>query len=72
MYDHYPVGKYCYKYLPMGVANYPEIFQHKMNDLFHGFEFILAYIDDLLIFKKVYWIDRVHHLELTINKLKGK
>ena len=45
-------GKYRYKSLPMGVANRPDIFQHKMNDLFHGFEFIRAYIDDLLILTK--------------------
>ena len=37
-----PWGKYSYKRLPMGFYNYPEIFQHKMNDLFHGFEFISA------------------------------
>ena len=35
-------GKYCYKRLPMGVDNSPDIFQQKMNALFHGFEFILA------------------------------
>ena len=29
--------KYRYKHLPMGVANSPEIFQQKMNNLFHGF-----------------------------------
>ena len=27
---------YFYSLLPMGVADYPEIFQHKMNNLFHG------------------------------------
>ena len=37
-----PWGKYCYKRLPMGVDKSPENFQHKMNDLFHGFEFIHA------------------------------
>ena len=45
-----PWVKYWYKYLPMEVANSPDIFQQKMNDLFHGFEFICAYIDDLLVF----------------------
>ena len=44
-----PRGKYQYKRLTMGVANSPEIFQQKINDLFHGFEFKLAYIDNLLI-----------------------
>ena len=32
-----PWGKYRYKFLPMGVANSPYIFQQKMNDLFYGF-----------------------------------
>ena len=47
-----PWGKYRYKRLPMGVANSLDIFQKRMNDLFHGFEFICAYMDDLLILKK--------------------
>ena len=49
MYNYYSLGKYCYKRLPIGVANSPEILQHKMNDLFHGFEFIHAYIYGNLI-----------------------
>ena len=44
-----PQGKYWYKRLSMGVSNSPAIYQHKMNDLFYGFEFIRAYIDGLLI-----------------------
>ena len=30
-------GKYCYKRLTMSVANSVDVFQHKMNDYFHGF-----------------------------------
>ena len=37
-----PCGKYCYKRLPMVVANSPDIFQQNMNDLFHEFNFIRA------------------------------
>ena len=33
----------------MGVANYPDIFQQKVNDLFNRFEFICAQIYELLI-----------------------
>ena len=44
-----PWGKYWYNRLPMGVANSPDNIQQKMNDLFHGFEFIHTYIEDLLI-----------------------
>ena len=43
-----------------------------MNDLFDGFEFICAYIDDLLVLTKGDWTDRVQKLEITLNKLKEK
>ena len=54
----------------MEVANFPDIFQQKMNELFDEFEFICTYIDGLLILTKGYWIDHVQKLELTLNKLK--
>ena len=47
-----PWGKYRYKRLPTGVTNSPDIFQQKMKDLFHEFEFIRAYMDELLILTK--------------------
>ena len=56
----------------MGIDNSPEMFQQKMNDLFHGFEFICAYIYDLLILTKGDWTNNLQKLELTLNKLKGK
>ena len=37
MYDYYIMGKYRYKRLPMELFNLPDIFQQKMNDIFHGF-----------------------------------
>ena len=43
-----------------------------MNDLFHEFEFIRAYIDDLLILTKGDWTYHVHKIELTHNTLKEK
>ena len=43
-----------------------------MNDLFHVFEFISAYIDDLLIFTKGDWPDHMKKLELNIIKQKEK
>ena len=63
-----PQEIYCYKRLAMGSANSTDIFQHKMNDLFHGFEFICVYIDEILIWTKGYWTDHVHNLNwLLIN-----
>ena len=61
-----PWRKYRYKRLPMGVSNSPEIFQEKMNEMFHGFEFIRAYTDDLLIITKGDWSDHVEKLELNL------
>ena len=57
-----PCVKYLYKHLTMGVANSPDIFQQKMNNLFHGFEFIRAYTDDLLILTKGDWNDHVQKM----------
>ena len=51
----------------MLVFKSPEIFQQNMNDLFHGFEFIHAYIDNILILTKGDWSDHVHNLELMIH-----
>ena len=65
-----PWRKYKYKCLPMGVYNSPDIFQAKMNKRFHGFEFIRAYIDDLLIITKGDWSNHLEKLELTLQKLK--
>ena len=70
MYDRSTLGKYHYKRLTMAFANYPDIFQHKMNNLFHGFEFIHAYIYKILLLAKGYWINHVQKLELTLIKLK--
>ena len=72
MYDNFPLGKISLKILPMGIADSPYIFQQKMNYLFHGFNFIYAYMDDLLILTKVDCKDHAQNLELTLNKLKGK
>ena len=47
-----PWRKYCYKRLPIGIAHSPDIFQQKMNHLFHGFEFINAYIDEIFVLTK--------------------
>jgi hypothetical protein len=36
----------------MGLCNSPDIFQEKMNELFAGFEEVMAHIDDLLLIRK--------------------
>ena len=44
-----PWRKYCYRRLPSRVANSSKKFKQKVNDIFHGFEFICAYIDEMFI-----------------------
>ena len=46
----------------MGIINSPDIFQQKMKDLFHGFNFFREYIDDLLISTEGDWTDYVQKL----------
>ena len=58
-----PWEKHSCKRLPMGMSNSPRIFQEKMNKKFHVFEFIQAYINDLLIFTKGCWYDNMEKLE---------
>ena len=57
-----PWGKFKYKRLPMGVCNSLENFQARMNEIFCGFEFIIAYIDDLLIIIKGDWSNHLNEL----------
>jgi hypothetical protein len=45
-----PWGKYCYLRLPMGLSSAPDIYQEKMSTLFCHLEFVIVYLDDLIIF----------------------
>ena len=56
-----PWWKYFYKRLPVGISNYPKMFQQKTNDSFHEFKFIHAYMDGILVLTKGYWIDYVQN-----------
>ena len=54
----------------MPVSNSPEIFKEKMNKMFCVFEFIWAYIDDLLIITKGDWSNHLENLELILQNIK--
>ncbi|KAL2249825.1 UNVERIFIED_CONTAM: putative enzymatic polyprotein, partial [Sesamum indicum] len=62
-----PHGQYIWNMLPMGLANAPQIFQRKMDNLFKDyFEFMLAYIGDILIaFKNMK--EHIKHLEIFFD-----
>ena len=65
-----PWVKYRYKCLPMGVSNSPGIFQEEMKKMFCGFEFIRAYINDLLIITKGDISDHLDKLGKYFRNLK--
>ncbi|KAK4386014.1 putative enzymatic polyprotein [Sesamum angolense] len=59
-----PQGQYIWNVLPMGLANAPQIFQRKMDNLFKDyFEFMFVYIDDILIVSKN-MKEHIKHLEI--------
>ncbi|KAL0356036.1 UNVERIFIED_CONTAM: Enzymatic polyprotein [Sesamum radiatum] len=59
-----PHGQYIWNVLPMGLANAPQIFQRKMDNLFKDyFEFIFVYIDILIASKNMK--DHIKHLEIV-------
>jgi len=64
-------GQFEYLVMPMGACNSPATFQSLMNDIFHDCidEFLVVYIDDLLVFSKD---EESHyrHLETVLKKLK--
>ena len=61
-----PWGKYKYQHLPMGLCNSPDIFQEHMFKLFLDLEFVLAYIDDLLVMSCSTFEE---HLEKVLSRL---
>ena len=65
-----PWGKYEYLKLLMGLCNSLDIFQEKMNELFSGFDYVGAYIDDLLVIIKGSYDDHLTHLDRVLEKLE--
>lgn len=64
-------GQFEYLVMPMGACNSPATFQTLMNQIFHDCidDFLVVYIDDLLIFSKD---EESHyaHLETVLERLK--
>jgi hypothetical protein len=65
-----PFGQFEWNVLPFGLKNAPSEFQKIMNDIFNPYsEFIIVYIDDVLVFSKT--IDQhIKHLKIFKNVIK--
>jgi hypothetical protein len=54
-----PFGSYEYRVMPFGLTNAPSVFVAHMNALFQDLPFVIAYLDDVLIFSR----DEQEHVE---------
>ena len=66
-----PWEKYEYQKLPMGLCNTPDIVQEKINELFHGLDYVKTYIDDLLLISKKSLEDHIKKLDELLSKSKS-
>ena len=59
-----PFGQYEWNVIPFGLKNAPSEFQNIMNDIFYPYSnFIIVYIDDILVFSKNIE-QHFHHLNI--------
>ena len=55
----------------MGLCNSPDIFHEKMNELFNVIEYVIVYIDDLLIISNGNFEDHLNKVKIVLKKLKA-
>jgi hypothetical protein len=67
-----PFGLYQWKRMPQGYKNSPAIFQRAMDSILGTakWEFVLCYIDDLIIFSENF-NDHVNHVDVTMRMLSA-
>ncbi len=63
-------GHYEYQVMPYGLANSPAIFQSFINEIFKDLlnKFVIAYIDDILIFSKTEQ-EHISHVRTVLSRL---
>ena len=64
-----PWGNFEYQWLPMGLCNSLDIFHKKMSELFAGFDYVQAYIDDILILTSGLWNEHLKKLGTIFKKI---
>ena len=67
-----PFGKYQHAKMPMGLTISTDVFQREMSKLFEGIDFVLVYIDDILIVTKSTFEDHILKLREVLIKLRTK
>ena len=64
-----PVGHYEFLVLPFGLSNAPATFQSVMNRIFQDLDFVIVYLDDILIFSRTL-DEHKHHVKIVLDILR--
>ena len=64
-----PFGKYEYIKVPSGLAQAPPYFQELMTGIMKDFSFMIAYLDDIILFSKTPQ-DHLSHIRKVFKKLR--
>ena len=66
-----PLGLFEFCVLPFGLTNAPAAFQREMNRVFKGLDFVLVYLDDILVFSKSQ-VEHEQHLRKVLKVLRAE
>ena len=62
-----PFGKYKYVKVPFGLAQAPAYFQELMTGILKDFNFMIAYLEDIIIFSKTPQ-EHLSHISKTLHE----
>ena len=66
-----PLGLFEFRVLAFGLTNAPAAFQREMNRVFQGMDFVLVYLDDILVFSRT--ADELEqHLRTVLQLLRER
>lgn len=65
-----PIGHWEYNVMPFGLKNAPAVFQERMDRIFSPYDFIIVYVDDILVFSSNPDEHR-KHLKITFDILEA-
>ena len=68
----FPWGKYIYNVLPMGLSVSPDIFQWVMNSCLGDLEYVIVYLDNILILSSHddTFQDHLHKIDTVLKRLE--
>ncbi|KAG6623058.1 Pol Polyprotein [Phytophthora cinnamomi] len=64
-----PFGKFQFKRLPMGISTAPDEYQACMERILGDLDFVIVYLDDILIFSENP-VEHLEHLRIVFDRLR--